>query len=165
MVPEQTPPCGQVTQALPQQVWPVAQSPSAAHCTQVPPEQTGALPEQALPQVPQLFLSLLRSVHLPPQQPGVVPLVQTMPQPPQLFLSVCSFTQVPLQQFSPEVLQSPALPQVQAPLTHVSPEAHMWPHPPQLCGLVFVLTQVPLQLVVPAGHMHIPLMQSIPGGH
>lgn len=94
---------------------------------------------QACPQLAQLLGSLLRSLQAPEQQAGVVP-VQTWPQAPQLFLSLCSLTQVLLQQFWPEG-QSPDVPQVQAPLEHVSPEAHTWPQVPQFLGSVPVFTQ------------------------
>jgi hypothetical protein len=66
---------------------------------------------QACPQAPQLFLSLWRLVHAPPQRSGLVesgqtqlPLLQTwaaghtFEQEPQFFGSLCMFVQeVPLQ--------------------------------------------------------------------
>jgi hypothetical protein len=58
---------------------------------------------QVLPQEPQLLLSLLKSLQLPLQQAGVVP-VQVVPQEPQL-LVVFRLVQVPVQQPCPEVQQ------------------------------------------------------------
>jgi hypothetical protein len=55
---------------------------------------------QVLPHFPQLLTSLLRSLQLPLQQAGVVP-VQVVPQEPQL-LVVFRSVHVPLQQPCPE---------------------------------------------------------------
>jgi hypothetical protein len=117
---------------------------------------------QVVPQAPQLLTSLLRSLQLPLQQAGVVP-VQVVPHVPQLWISVCSSTHMPPQQFCPAG-QSPAVPQVHAPLTHVSPEAQTWPQAPQLFGSVCTLVQVPLQTMSLPVHRQIPCLQLAPDG-
>src|SRR5258706_292261 len=78
------------------------------------PEQHSPFCTQAAPSAKQVV------IHVPLEQ--VVPCGQTLPQEPQLLLSICRFTHMPLQQVWP-VGQSPLLPHVQAPLTHVSPLA------------------------------------------
>ena len=76
----------------------LAFNPKQTHCPlwHVPDEQT-------MPQAPQLLGSLLRSLQLPLQQAGVVP-VHVVPQEPQL-LVVFRLVQVPLQQPCPEEQQ------------------------------------------------------------
>ena len=99
---------------------------------------------QTWPHAPQLVGSVVRLVsqplaglpsqsakpalQVPPQTPLVqvaTPLEkagQTWPHVPQLLTSLCSLTHMPLQQCWPEG-QSPEVPHVQEPLTHVSPLA------------------------------------------
>jgi hypothetical protein len=56
---------------------------------------------------------------------------QTLPHWPQLPVSVARFLHIPPQQVSPPG-QSPPLPQVQLPLTQLSPAGQACPHAPQL---------------------------------
>lgn len=124
-------------------------------------------PEQMVPHVPQLRLSVDVSTHVvvfPPKKPVDVHMVspllhttpasavahvppeqtallrQRLPQPPQLVLSVCVLTHV-----LPHCM-SPA-PQEQVPLLQVPPLAHWCPQLPQLSASVLVSTHALLQLV------------------
>jgi hypothetical protein len=54
---------------------------------------------QLWPQLPQLLMSVRRSLHVPLQQ--LWPLAQTAPQLPQLLASPRTSTQAPLQQLCP----------------------------------------------------------------
>ncbi len=99
----------------------------------------------ALPQAPQLRLSLPRFTHAAPQtvSPGVVQLtahlpalhvgvppatlvVQTWPQTPQLFGSFARLTHALPHCVVPAALHA------QSPPTHVAVDGHAMPHPPQL---------------------------------
>jgi hypothetical protein len=59
---------------------------------------------------------------------------------------------MPPQQLEPGG-QSPCEPQVQAPATHICPEAHWCPQEPQLLGSLVVLMQVPPQQPWPDEHV------------
>jgi hypothetical protein len=53
----------------------------------------------------------------------------------------------------------------QCPPEHDSEFAHACAHVPQLRGSVCVLTHTPAQTMLPVGHLHCPVVQSMPGGH
>jgi hypothetical protein len=64
-------------------------------------------PEQTLPQVPQLLLSVLTFRQPPPQQVLAAP-EQTLPQAPQLLLLVCvSMQALPQQALPPQLMSQP----------------------------------------------------------
>jgi hypothetical protein len=97
--------------------------------------------EQALPQPPQLFGSVLVLVHTPPHSVRlpwqvhapplqVAPAGQALPQLPQLFGSVAE------------------LAHEQAPPEHTWPDEHEWPQLPQLFGSVVVFVHAPPHTVV-----------------
>jgi len=100
---------------------------------------------QALPQLPQLALSVFTSVQMAPApvphgfgvDAGQVQPLETqfwppghaLPQPPQFWGSVAVLVQLPEQSCSPE--RQTAL---QALLTQLSPAGQAFPHPPQLAA-------------------------------
>ena len=107
---------------------------------------------QSTPQSPQCLSFFVKSVHVPPQQPGLLP-VQALPQAPHCMTSVIKLTQLPLQQVCPaEHAGLHADPPAPAPPPPAAPE--------------------PPALVPPAGmpaigmfvDMHLPAVQRCPLG-
>jgi hypothetical protein len=135
--------------------------PAVAH-VQVPKEHTASVEAHTLPHVPQLFLSDVSSMQEPLQQAFPVP--QALPQAPQLLLSVRTLRQLEPHsvEVAPEqvIVHTPAL-HVADPPPWPGP-GHTWPHEPQLFVSALSLTQAPLQIVVPAGHWHDPPMHRAP---
>lgn len=135
----------------------------------------GAPPGHAVPQDPQLRLSVWRSTHAPPHwvfpaavlhEPVQVPAVhsvfrgQRFPQPPQLAGSFWVSVQA-----RP---QSVSVPQVQALLTQLAPAGHGELQAPQLFASLARSTQALLQSVsagpasVPHDVVHTPAAQTLP---
>lgn len=136
-----------LTQVPPQRESPAPQF--AMHC---PAVQTVA-PVHALPQAPQLRLSvavlvhaLLQSVWLVPHaqlpEPQTSPVLHALPQAPQLAGSLFSLTQRP-----PHSVCALGQVLVHAPLTQASPAPHFVPQAPQFDASSLVFVQVEPQSV------------------
>jgi hypothetical protein len=124
------------------------------------------LVEHRMPQLPQLFVSLVvltqapehavgvlpehPDTHVPPEHAGVpASALQACAHDPQLFLSVCSSTQTPVHWEYPVLQAKPQLPPEQVAVAFPTEVVHRLPHPPQFCVFVCSSTQVPPQRVVP----------------
>ena len=112
---------------------------------------------QVFPHVPQLYLSLLESTHVPLQNARptghkhiplkqLLPRGQIFPHDPQLFKSKLVSVHVPLQRNIPTI-------QEQFPLTQAVPSGQAFPHEPQFSRSTLVSIQVPLQRIVLAGQI------------
>lgn len=125
-----------------------------------------------VPHDPQLFGSLPRSTHAPPQIVYVEGQVQppcthagaveghTVPHPPQFFASLVVSVHAEPQKVWP------AVGQVQLPPEHVCPAAHALPQLPQSWASVCVSTHAAPHSVWPlAGHAHLPALQTATDGH
>jgi hypothetical protein len=145
-----------------------------------PPGVAQMLPAgQTLPHVPQLKSSVRVLVHTPglfpllPQTVGLVggqlqapaahmpPLGQTVPHALQSVTLVCRFWQ-------PSGHAVVPVGHPQTPLVHTAPGpwGHFMPHWLQLAGSVLTLVQTfPQMLLIPVGHVHVPLMHDPPCGH
>jgi hypothetical protein len=112
-------------------------------------------PVHALPQLPQLLVSLVRSAHVSEVEQYVCPVGQlhapplhvspslhTLPHDPQLLLSLEVSAQV---DSSAQYVWPAGQPHL--PLVHVWPFGQTFPHVPQSPALVWVLTQDPVQHV------------------
>jgi hypothetical protein len=134
-----------------------------ATCVTVLPVQAPAVQVCPLvhlvPQVPQLFASVLVSTQAPPQAvcpavpqtqaPAVQvwPVPQVLPQVPQFFASVLASVQAPLQAVCPAVLQAQAL------FVHNNPAPQALPHLPQFWPSVAMFTQLVPHWVSPVAQV------------
>ena len=135
--PEQDSPTGHAVPQLPQFAGsldvstqlrvPQACSPAAHVAWQVPVEQTGVVPEQASPQVPQLSGSAVVLVQAELQHAS--PSAQVVPHAPQLPALLVVSTQAPLQQLPGAMAAAQSLSEPHgAPQVYSVPEvAQTWP--------------------------------------
>ena len=124
---------------------------------------------QAVPQLPQLALSMEVSTHELPQ----VVWLQKFEQNP--FEQVCSALHLVLHepQLAPSVRMSTHWPEQSLspaghshfPALHDFPPVHLTPHPPQLLLSVAASTHAPEQYVPPPGQTHLPAWHVEPAAH
>jgi len=160
---EQTEPAGQTLLQLPQcsklfvrlaQKLPQFVNGAAQAVTQVPPLQSGAVPGQMTPQLPQFDGSSARMVHTwfpvppqsvklpwqahePPEQTWYCEVPQEVPQAPQFAGSVCRSVQAVPHGSGVDPPQLTA----HAPAEHTCEAEHFVPHAPQFWGSVWRLVQ------------------------
>jgi hypothetical protein len=129
--------------------------------------QTGVVPEQVVPHVPQFAASVSLSTQTPLQfvSPGpqqtpdehVSPVAHAWPHMPQLLLSVIGSLHVPPQLLLPVVQHSGFVPPLV--VVQVWLAVHVVPQAPQFCSSVPRSLQTPLHAVWPVVQ-HVPFEQS-----
>ncbi len=80
----------------------------------------------------------------------------TVPQLPQLLESLVTSTQVPLHAICGDAQTGLHLPVMHWGVLF----GHALPHSPQLFQSIRIAVHLPLQLIVPAGHWHLPAVQT-----